>query len=76
MKLEQGKTYRVRLTSGAWTDAVFLEAETLGGYDVNPTYAPSRHIRKRTLYQFRNLRTGRSITLRSMRKVKAIEVGA
>jgi hypothetical protein len=76
MQLEQGKTYRVRLTSGAWVDAQFLSAEDYGGIK---TYSPDRRpitIRKRTRYHFRNIRTGRTITLRSQRKVKQIEGGA
>ena len=33
MTLEKGKTYRVKLTGGAWTDAEFLHEETYGGFD-------------------------------------------
>lgn len=77
MQLEQGKTYRVRLTSGAWVDAEFLGSETYGGFKTyGGSYTAARHIRKQTRYEFRNLRSGRTITLRSMRKVKEIAGGA
>lgn len=74
MTLEKGKTYQVRLTNGAWTDAEFLGEEPYGGYDMvsRALGGLTRHVPKRTRYQFRNLRTGRKITLRSMRKVKEI----
>ena len=68
-QLEQGKTYQVRLTSGKWVQAEFLSAETNGGFDTISQFGP-RHIRARTRYQFRNIATGRTITLRSQRKVK------
>jgi hypothetical protein len=71
--LEQGKAYKVRLTSGAWVQAEFLSAETDGGFNtVSRTWGTSRHIRKTTRYHFRNLASGRTITLRSQRKVKEI----
>jgi hypothetical protein len=77
MKLEQGKTYRVRLTSGAWVDAEFLEEQQTGGFNSwNNTFGVHRHIRKATRYHFRNIRTGRTITLRSTRKIRQILGGA
>lgn len=73
MTLEKGKAYSVRLTSGTWVSAEFLSEETLGGFDVEiRSFGARRHIRARTRYQFRSLRTGRTITLRSMRKVKEV----
>lgn len=77
MKLEQGKTYKVRLTSGAWVSAVFLSEATYGGFNTPARlFAPVSHIRKRTRYYFQNIGTGRQITLRSLRKVREIEGGA
>lgn len=77
MTLEQGKAYRVRLTSGKWVVAEFLEAQTTGGFDSwQNSYGTHHHVRKATRYHFRNLASGRTITLRSMRKVKQAEGGA
>jgi hypothetical protein len=77
MQLEQGKAYKVRLTSGKWVVAEFLEEQSTGGYRVWISgVGMDRRIRKETRYHFRNLATGRTITLRSQRKVKQIEGGA
>jgi len=69
MQLEQGKTYRVKLTSGAWVRAEFLE---------DSQYGPGLYssIRTTTRYHFRNLKSGRTITLKSQRKIKADIEGA
>jgi len=76
MTLEKGKTYQVKLTSGAWVIAEFLSEDTDGGFAGNDwTLSFGASIRKRTTYHFRNLRTGRTITLRSQRKVKQIPEG-
>lgn len=77
MTLEQGKAYKVKLTTGKWVSAEFLKQETYGGFKTHAgPFAPERQIRKRTRYEFRNLGTGRTITLRSLAKVKEIEGGA
>ena len=73
MTLEKGKTYRVRLTSGKWVDAEFLGSLATGGFKTSSlSLGITRHIRMRTRYDFRNRESGRTITLRSMRKVKEI----
>jgi len=73
MTLEKGKTYRVKLSGGAWTDAVFLHEETYGGGPaMDGPYGRRPAIRKRTRWQFRNIKTGRSIVLKSQQKVKEL----
>ena len=75
--LAVGQTYLVKLTSGKWVRAAFLTEITLGGFKAPARlFAPERHIRKRTRYEFRNIGTGRTISLRSLRKVREIEGGA
>lgn len=77
MAFEKGKTYRVKLTSGTWVDAEFLNEEPYGGYDMvsRALGGLTRHVRKRNRYHFRNLRTGRTITVKSQQKVTQIEGG-
>lgn len=67
MTLQPGKAYQVRLTNGSWVVAEFLSEETYGGF---------AKIRARTRYSFRNLASGRTITLRSQRKVKELREAA
>jgi hypothetical protein len=78
MAFEKGKTYKVRLKSGPWVPAEFLSQETWGGIDMTSRALGglTRHIRKRHTYHFRSLKSGRTITLRSLQRVKQIEGGA
>lgn len=75
VSLERGKTYRVKLTSGRWTEAEFLGDETIGGDSYMPRFGPAggirRTIRRRTRYNFRNIVSGRTISVKSMAKIKA-----
>lgn len=65
MTLEIGKTYRIKLTSGEWTDGRFDGLHESGVY-----LGSGRRTHKR--YHFTNLRTGREIVLKSLAKVKEV----
>lgn len=73
INLEIGKTYRVRLTSGAWANAKFEGDASIGGY-THHGLGIRRTIRKQTRYLFRNLVSGKAVTIKSTVKIRPCEV--
>lgn len=59
-QLVKGAVYRIRLTDGSWTDGKFL-------YEKAPS---SGHFRSNRHFMFENLRTGRTIEIKSVLRVK------
>lgn len=62
--LVKGKVYRVRLTDGKWTEATFLYASVRAHW-------PNKQVR--THFNFHNVKTGRLVEIKSLRKVREVE---
>lgn len=63
LQLVKGETYRIRLTNGGWTDAVFLYYERR-----ERSWANMRAVSR---WHFRNVSTGREVQIKSREKIRA-----
>jgi hypothetical protein len=63
-----GKLYKIKLTSGMWTEGKFLGEIVRGAGNLNSLLFSRRRTRRH--YQFENIRTGRIVELKSLQKVR------
>jgi hypothetical protein len=68
-----GKTYKIRLTNGTWTEGVFLRELENKRYSYNSNFSYFS-FRRNTHYIFTNVRTGRKIEIKSKQRIKAMKV--
>lgn len=68
---EIGKTYLIKISTGRCL-ARCTDIRHGGGFDtVSRVFGVARHVRAYTRYDFINLRTNRTVTLESRRKILA-----